>query len=292
MNFEGVYTALVTPFTKEREVDETALRDFIEFQIAEGITGLVPMGTTGESPTLNGDEHIRVIEVVVEQTNGRVPVIAGTGSNNTSEAIEYTKLAAEIGADASLQVAPYYNKPTSEGFYRHFAAVADAVDIPLIIYNIASRTGKNIDNDTMLRIASIPTVEGVKEASGNMAQVTELVMRKPDSLDILSGDDNLTLPIIALGGKGVISVASNLIPNQMVQLVSAAVAGELEKAREIHYELLPFFQAIFLETNPIPIKAALAEAGKIEEIYRLPMCPMSKPLRKALVDVMKKLKLY
>ena len=292
MNFEGVYTALVTPFTKEREVDEAALRDFIEFQIAEGITGLVPMGTTGESPTLNGDEHIRVIEVVVEQTNGRVPVIAGTGSNNTSEAIEYTKLAAEIGADASLQVAPYYNKPTSEGFYRHFAAVADAVDIPLIIYNIASRTGKNIDNDTMLRIASIPTVGGVKEASGNMAQVTELVMRKPDSLDILSGDDNLTLPIIALGGKGVISVASNLIPNQMVQLVSAAVAGELEKAREIHYELLPFFQAIFLETNPIPIKAALAEAGKIEEIYRLPMCPMSKPLRKTLVDVMKKLKLY
>ena len=291
MNFEGAYTALVTPFTKSGEVDEPALKDLVDFQIAEGITGLVPVGTTGESPTLNNDEHIRVIEVVVEQANGRVPVIAGTGSNSTSEAIEMTKLAAAVGADASLQIAPYYNKPTSEGFYRHFAAIAEAADLPLIIYNIASRTGKNIDNNTMLRIAAIPTVFGVKEASGDMSQVTDLIMRKPDSLDILSGDDNLTLPIIALGGKGVISVASNLIPREMTELVSAAVAGRLEKAREIHYRLLPFLQAIFFETNPIPIKAALVEAGRIEEAYRLPMCPMSKNNRKALVDVLKKLKL-
>lgn len=291
MNFEGAYTALVTPFTKSGEVDEPALKDLVDFQIAEGITGLVPVGTTGESPTLNNDEHIRVIEVVVEQTNGRVPVIAGTGSNSTNEAIEMTKLAAAVGADASLQIAPYYNKPTPEGFYRHFAAIAEATDMPLIIYNIASRTGKNIDNDTMLRIAAIPAVFGVKEASGDMSQVTDLIMRKPDSFDVLSGDDNLTLPIIALGGKGVISVASNLIPKEMTELVSAAVAGRLEKAREIHYRLLPFLQAIFFETNPIPIKAALAETGRIEEVYRLPMCPMSKNNRKALVDVLKKLKL-
>lgn len=292
MRFEGVYTAMVTPFNKSREVDETVLRELVDFQISEGVTGLVPMGTTGESPTLDTDEHIRVIEVVVEQANGRVPVIAGTGSNSTSEAIEQTKLAAEIGADASLQIAPYYNKPTSEGFYRHFAAIADSSDLPLIVYNIASRTGKNIDNETMLRIASIPTVFGVKEASGDMGQVTDLILRKPDSLDILSGDDNLTLPIIALGGTGVISVASNLIPKEMEELVSAAVAGHIEKAREIHYKLLPFFKALFFETNPIPIKAAMAEAGKLEEVYRLPMCPMSKPARKALSDVLKKMKLH
>ncbi len=292
MRFEGVYTAMVTPFNKSREVDETVLRELVDFQISEGVTGLVPMGTTGESPTLDTDEHIRVIEVVVEQANGRVPVIAGTGSNSTSEAIEQTKLAAEIGADASLQIAPYYNKPTSEGFYRHFAAIADSSDLPLIVYNIASRTGKNIDNETMLRIASIPTVFGVKEASGDMGQVTDLILRKPDSLDILSGDDNLTLPIIALGGTGVISVASNLIPKEMEELVAAAVAGHIEKAREIHYKLLPFFKALFFETNPIPIKAAMAEAGKLEEVYRLPMCPMSKPARKALSDVLKKMKLH
>ena len=291
MKFEGVYTALVTPFTKNEEIDEPALKDLVEFQISEGITGLVPVGTTGESPTLDIEENVRVVEIVVEQTNGRVPVIAGTGSNSTKEAIEMTKLAAEIGANASLQVSPYYNKPTSEGYYRHFAAVADAVDIPLVIYNIASRTGKNIDNETMLRIATIPTVSAVKEASGDLQQVMDLIARKPVSLDILSGDDNLTLSIVALGGKGVISVASNLIPKEMEALTAAAIAGKMKKARELHYKLLPFFQAVFLETNPIPIKAALAEKGKIEEIYRLPMCLMSKNLRKELVDILKKLKL-
>ena len=291
MKFEGVYTALVTPFSKSEALDEQALKDLVEFQISEGITGLVPVGTTGESPTLDIEENVRVVEIVVEQANGRVPVIAGTGSNSTKEAIEMTKLAAEIGANASLQVSPYYNKPTSEGYYRHFAAVADAVDIPLIIYNIASRTGKNIDNETMLRIASIPAVSAVKEASGDLQQVMDLVARKPDSLDILSGDDNLTLPIVALGGMGVISVASNLIPKEMEELTKAAVAGKMKKARELHYRLLPLFQAMFLETNPIPIKAALAERGRIEEVYRLPMCPMSKPLRKVLMDAVKKLNL-
>ena len=285
----GSIVALVTPMFDNGDVDKHSLKKLVEFHIEQDTDAIVAMGTTGESPTLDSDEHVRVIEVVVEQANGRVPVIAGTGSNSTNEAIEYTKLASEIGADASLQVAPYYNKPTPEGFYRHFAAIADAVDLPLIIYNIASRTGKNIDNETMLRIASLPSVFGVKEASGDMGQVTDLIMRKPDTLDILSGDDNLTLPIIALGGKGVISVASNLLPKEMTELVSAAVAGEMTKAREIHYKLLPFLKALFFETNPIPIKAAMAEAGKLEEVYRLPMCPMSKPLRKSLMDVLKQI---
>jgi 4-hydroxy-tetrahydrodipicolinate synthase len=287
MTFEGVYTALVTPFTKSRDVDETALRQLVDIQIEAGIAGLVPTGTTGESPTLDHDENIRVVEVVVEQTNGRVPVIAGTGSNSTAEAVEMTRLASEIGVDATLQVGPYYNKPTPEGFYRHYSAISEAVDIPIVVYNIASRTGKNIDNETMLKIASLPTVHGVKESSGDMLQVTDLVARKPDSLDVLSGDDNLGLPIIALGGKGIVSVASNVIPTEMVALAKEALDGDFVKAREWHYRLLPLFQALFFETNPIPIKAVLAELGRIEEIYRLPMCPMSKHYRDALVDTMK-----
>ena len=291
MTFKGVYTAIVTPFTKDKSVDEEALKQLVEMQIEAGIAGIVPMGTTGESPTLDHDEHIRVIEVVVEQADGRVPVIAGTGSNSTAEAVEMTKLAAEIGADATLQVAPYYNKPTPEGFYRHFAAIADATDLPIVVYNIESRTAKNIDNETMLRIAGLPTVAGVKESSGNMLQVTDLVARKPESLDILSGDDNLGLPIIALGGKGIVSVASNIAPAEMVKFVQAALDGDFETARAEHYRLLPLFQALFFETNPIPIKAALAEAGKIEEVYRLPMCPMSKQYRKALKDVLKSTKI-
>jgi len=291
MTFRGVYTALITPFTKDRNVDEAALRQLVDIQIDAGVAGLVPMGTTGESPTVDPDENIRVVEVVVEQADGRVPVVAGTGSNSTAEAIEMTKLAAEIGADATLQVGPYYNKPTPEGFYRHFSAIAEAVDLPIIVYNIASRTGKNIDNETMLRIAALPTVNGVKESSGDMLQVTDLIMRKPESLDILSGDDNLGLPIIALGGVGVVSVASNIIPAEMVTLVDRALKEDMTGARESHYRLLPFFQALFYETNPIPIKAAMAELGRIEEIYRLPMCPMSKDRRKALVDVMKNLNL-
>lgn len=289
MKLKGVYTALVTPFTKEREIDENALRQLVDAQIDAGISGLVPMGTTGESPTLDHDEHMRVIEVVVEQADGRVPVIGGTGSNSTQEAIKMTQMAAEIGADASLQVAPYYNKPTSDGFYRHYAAVADATDIPIIVYNIASRTGKNIDNETMLQIASISNIHGVKEASGDMHQVTDLIARKPDTLDVVAGDDNLGLPIIALGGTGIISVASNIVPEEMVALVSAALDGAMDEAREIHYRLLPFFQALFIETNPIPVKAAMAALGKIDEVYRLPMCPMAKQNKKVLLDTMKTL---
>ncbi len=291
MTFNGVYTALVTPFTKNRNIDEEALRQLVDIQIEAGIAGLVPMGTTGESPTLDHDEHMRVVEVVVEQADGRVPVIAGTGSNSTAEAVERTGLASEIGVNATLQVAPYYNKPTSEGFFRHFAAISEAADIPIIVYNIGSRTGKNIDNETMLRIATLPTVQGVKEASGDMQQVTDLIARKPASLDVLSGDDNLGLPIMALGGRGIVSVASNVIPAEMVQLANEALNGNLAKARDIHYRFLPLFQALFFETNPIPIKVVLAELGRIEEVYRLPMCPMSQHHRAALVEVIRGLNL-
>ncbi|MBT3275137.1 MAG: 4-hydroxy-tetrahydrodipicolinate synthase [Spirochaetales bacterium] len=287
MNFKGVYTALVTPFTQDGELDEKALRNIVDRQIEYGVSGLVPMGTTGESPTVDHKENIKVVEIVVNQAAGRVPVIAGTGSNSTREAVEMTVQAEKVGADASLQVAPYYNKPTPEGYYQHFAAVADAVDIPIVVYNIVSRTAKNIDNETMLRIAELSGVQGVKESSGDMLQVTDLVMRAPSSLDIVSGDDNLAIPIIALGGTGVVSVASNLIPSEMSEMIASALDGDFIKAREIHYRLLPLFQALFLETNPIPVKAAMAELGFIEETYRLPMCRMSDAPRAALMKIIR-----
>ena len=287
MSYRGVFTALVTPFNKDRSIDESALRALVDEQIAGGIAGLVPMGTTGESPTVDHEENIHVVEIVVDQADGKVPVIAGTGSNSTQEAIEMTKYAAEIGADASLQVAPYYNKPTQEGFYRHFAAIADAVDIPLIIYNIPSRTSKNIENETMLRLAEIPSIKGVKEASGDFAQVMDLIRRRPGGFCVLSGDDNTGLALIALGGDGIISVASNIVPEKMSTMVASALNGDIAAARKLHYELLPLFQGLFIETNPIPVKAALAMQDKIEEVYRLPMCPLSDENRKILKKVLK-----
>ncbi len=287
--FEGVFTAIVTPFTRDGKIDESALRKLVDFQIEKGISGIVPVGTTGESPTLSHEEHHRVIEIVIDQVNGRVPVIAGTGSNCTEEAIRMTEKAKEAGATASLQVAPYYNKPTQEGFYRHFTAIADAVDIPIIVYNIPGRSGKNIENSTMLELAKHKNIVGVKEASGNINQMMDLILNKPDSFVVLSGDDNLTLPLMALGGKGVISVASNIVPDRMAEFVGAALKGEWDTARKLHYELLPLFRAIFIETNPIPIKAALAMKGMIEETYRLPMCEMSEEHRKVLKSVLEKL---
>jgi len=274
MRLRGVYTAIVTPFNKDGSVDWEAMKNLIEFQIREGITGLAPMGTTGESPTFSHEDHIKVIEMVVKQTAGRVPVIAGSGSNCTEEAVRITKLAKECGADVSLQVAPYYNKPSQEGFYRHFMEVADAVDIPLLIYNIPGRCGKNIENSTMLRLAKHPNIIAVKEASGNIGQVMELAADKPEDFDILSGDDNLGLPIIALGGSGIVSVASNLIPSQMMQLANASLDGDMAKARELHYRLLPFFKAEFIDTNPIPIKYMMALKGMIQETYTLPLCEL------------------
>ncbi len=286
MGLKGVFTALVTPFNEDGSVDETSLRQLVDFQIDNGISGLVPVGTTGESPTLNHQEHDRVIEIVIEQTSGRVPVIAGTGSNSTAEAIRLTKHAKGAGADYSLQVAPYYNKPSQEGFYRHFMEIADAVDIPMIVYNIPGRSGKNIENSTMLKLAEHPNIVGVKEASGSIPQVMDLAHKKPDDFTILSGDDNLGLPIIACGGSGIISVASNIIPKEMEELVRTANAGNFEHAREIHYELFPFFKAMFIDTNPVPVKYGCFLKGMMKEVYRLPLCEMSEEHKKILKDIM------
>ncbi len=291
MKLEGVYTALVTPMAADGALDEKALRRLVDMQVEAGVAGLVPVGTTGESPTLDGDECKQVIRIVVEQARGRVPVIAGAGSNSTAEAIHYARDAKEAGAAATLQVAPYYNKPTNQGFLGHFRAIADAVDLPIVVYNIAGRTGKNIDNATMLELAGHRNITAVKEASGDIGQVMDLIAKKPAGFTVLSGDDNLVFPIMALGGTGVISVASNLVPGQMVRFVAAALKGDWNAARKMHYELLPLFKAIFIETNPIPIKAAMAMKGLMTESYRLPMCPMAPKNRDQLQAALKELKI-
>jgi 4-hydroxy-tetrahydrodipicolinate synthase len=286
MTFRGVFTALATPFEADGGIDEAALRSLVERQIEGGVSGLVPMGTTGESPTLSHNEHVRVIEIVVDQTSGRCPIIAGSGSNSTDEAMEMTQQAMEIGADASLQVAPYYNKPSQEGFYRHFSTIADAADIPLIIYNIPSRTGKNIENDTMCRLAQHPNIVGVKEASGDLDQVMDLVSRKPEEFVVLSGDDKLAYPIVALGGHGVISVAGNYLPAKMSEFMAVALEGDLITAMKMHYALLPLFKGLFVDTNPIPLKYAMSRKGWLKEVYRLPMCSMSDALKQQLDSVL------
>ena len=272
--FAGVYTAMVTPFQSDGSIDEGALRALVDAQIAGGVQGLVPMGTTGESPTVTHEENIRVIEVVADQAAGRTSIIAGTGSNSTAEAIRMTKLAKDVGATATLQVTPYYNKPTQEGLYRHFMTIAEATDLPMVVYNIPGRTARNVENETMLRLATHPNIVAVKEASGSMAQVMDLVSARPEGFKVLSGDDNLTLPLMALGGEGVVSVASNIAPRLMGQLVAAARRDDLTAAREMHYRLLPLFKAVFLQTNPIPIKYALAAKGIVTEAYRLPLVPL------------------
>jgi len=291
MKLVGVYTALVTPMASDGKLDEKALRRLVDFQVEGGVQGLVPVGTTGESPTLDGEECKRVIRVVVEQARGRVPVIAGAGSNSTAEAIEYARDAKEVGADATLQVTPYYNKPTNAGILAHFRAVADAVNLPLVVYNIAGRTGKNIDNPTMLELAGHRNITAVKEASGDIAQIMDLIARKPADFTVLSGDDNLVFPIMALGGAGVISVASNIVPDRMAKLVGSALKGDWDTARKLHYELLPLFRGIFLETNPIPIKAAMAMKGMMAEAYRLPLCPMAPKNREALEATLRELRI-
>ena len=288
--FEGVYTALVTPFSEDGQIDDTCLRNLVEFQIGQGVQGLVPMGTTGESPTVSHSEHIEIIRIVVDQCRGRVPVIAGAGSNSTDEAVGLSERAKELGAQATLHVAPYYNKPTQEGLYRHYWSIAERVDIPLIVYNIPGRSGVNINNETMLRLSEHRNIVGVKEATGNLAQAMDLICRKPESLNVLSGDDNMSFPLIALGGKGVISVASNLLPGEMSRFIGLALKGKMNEALKIHYSLLPLFQALFIETNPIPVKAAMAMKGMLKEVYRLPMCPMSEKNRETLQRVLKELK--
>lgn len=290
--FKGAFTAIVTPFMENGGIDERALRNLVEFQIKNKIDGIVPCGTTGESPCLEDEECKKVIEIVVNAARGKVPVIAGTGSNSTHHAIELTKIAKDIGANASLQVCPYYNKPTQEGLFRHFSEIAKAVDIPIIIYNIQGRTGVNLETSTLAKLAKEHSnIVGVKEASGNIAQMMDVIATLPKSFDVLSGDDNLTLPLMSFGGKGIISVASNIIPNEMHKLVELALSGNFKRAMELHYKFLPLFKGIFIETNPIPIKAALAMKGLIKEVYRLPMCEMKTENKEKLRNILRDLKL-
>lgn len=289
--FQGVFTAIITPFNKDKTINVEDLKKLIDFNIENGVSGIVPMGTTGESPTLNHDEHVHVIEVVCKHVNGRVPIIAGTGSNSTKEALFMTSRAKDLGADASLQVAPYYNKPTQEGFYRHFKTIADEVDLPMIIYNIPGRAGKNIETDTIEKLAEHPNVVGVKEASGSLPQMMDVIDRTPDEFVVLSGDDNLTLPLMVAGGKGVVSVASNIVPDRMSAMVGAGLKGDFEEMKKLHYELLPFFKVEFIETNPIPIKTALAMKGMVKEVFRLPMCEMSGENKRKLKIVLKELRI-
>ncbi|MEW6347660.1 MAG: 4-hydroxy-tetrahydrodipicolinate synthase [Thermodesulfobacteriota bacterium] len=272
--FSGVFTAIVTPF-KNGEVDEKSLKKLIRFGIDGGVSGIVPCGTTGESPTLSHEEHNRVVELTVKEIAGEVKVIAGTGSNSTQEAISLTAHAKNVGADAALMVAPYYNKPTQEGLYQHFKAVADAVDIPIIPYNIQGRTAINIENATMQRISQIPNIVGVKEASGNILQMSEVIRLCGLDFDVLSGDDQMTFPLMALGGKGVISVVSNIVPDRMSAMVKSMLQGDWNTARTAHFEIYELCQAMFLETNPVPVKAALGLMGKIAPDYRLPLCSPS-----------------
>ena len=287
MAYQGVYTALVTPFDDKGAVDEASLKRLVEEQIASGVAGLVPMGTTGESPTLSHEEHIDVVAKVVKWTAGRVPVIAGTGSNSTNEALHLTRKAKDVGASASLQVVPYYNKPNQEGLYRHFVSIADQIDLPLIVYNIAGRTAKNLETDTLLRLAAHPNVVGVKEASGDLGQITDVLARRPQGFSVLSGDDALLFPLLALGGDGVISVASHVVARELVELTASALAGRWDRARELHFRLLPVFKALFIDTNPIPVKTAMAFQGKMRESFRLPLWPMDEPKRQALREVLK-----
>ena len=285
--FKGAIVAIVTPF-KNGKVDEDALRELIEFQIANGTDGIVPCGTTGESPTLSHEEHDRVIEITINAVKKRVPVIAGTGSNSTAEALRLTKHAYDAGADGALIVAPYYNRPTPEGLYQHFKTIAESVNIPIIPYNIPGRTGVNIAPELVAKLAKIKNIVGIKEASGSIKQMSDIIDLCGDDFAVLSGDDVFTLPLLAIGGKGVISVASNIIPSDMAALVDAFEAKDMDKAKALHQKMSRLFDLLFIEVNPTPVKAALALMGKIKYEYRLPLCKMAESnlekLRKAMID--------
>jgi 4-hydroxy-tetrahydrodipicolinate synthase len=272
--FSGSIVAIVTPF-KNGTVDEEAFRSLIEFQIENGTSGIVPCGTTGESATLSMEEHCRVIDITVEAVKKRVPVIAGTGGNSTAEAVELTRHAKESGADATLQVAPYYNKPTQEGLYQHFKAIADAVPLPQVLYNIPGRTSVNMLPETVARLAELPEIVAIKEASGSLPQMAEVMALAGDRITLLAGDDNVVLPVLSIGGKGVISVIANLVPDKLAELIRLWANGDSVGAREAYYHLLPLCRAMFLETNPIPVKTALAMTGKLQEGFRLPMTSMA-----------------
>jgi len=281
-SFAGAGTALVTPFTSDGSLDERALRRLVKRQVDEGIDVLVPCGTTGESATMTSDEQERVIRIVVEEAAGKAPILAGAGANDTRVAIQKTKTAAAAGANGILSVAPYYNKPTPEGFYRHFAAIADASPLPVIFYNVPGRTGSNIDAKTQLRLAQHANISGVKEASGNLGQIMEVIRDAPQDFEVISGDDAFTLAVLAAGGKGVISVVANQIPRAMHDLVAAGLSGDFAEARRIHYKYLRLMSLNFIESSPIPVKASMALLGLMGENYRLPLCPPSDATRETL----------
>jgi 4-hydroxy-tetrahydrodipicolinate synthase len=290
-SFAGAGVALVTPFTPAGDLDEPALRRLVKRQVDEGIDVLVPCGTTGESVTLTADEQKRVIGIALEVSGGRVPVLAGAGSNDTRTAIEKTRAYAAMGAHGILSVGPYYNKPTPEGFFRHFSAVADASTVPVVVYNVPGRTGSNIDARTMLRLAAHPNVTAVKEASGNLGQVMEIIRERPAGFEVLSGDDALTLAFMALGGEGIISVAANQVPRAMHELTAACARGDFAEGRRIHYRLLRLMNLNFVESSPIPVKTSLAMMGLCAESFRLPLCPPQDATRETLRAALRELEL-
>jgi len=283
--FAGLTVAMITPF-RNGAVDYDALRRLVDWHVEQGTHAVAPVGTTGESPTLSHEEHERVIDTVVEQAAGRIKVVAGTGSNSTDEALRLTRFAARVGADAALMVAPYYNKPTQEGLYLHYRRIAEEVDIPIIVYNIPGRTGRNIEPDTFVRLAELPNIVGVKEASGSLDQASAIITRT--DLTVLSGDDSLTLPLLAIGGRGVVSVAGNIVPRDVMAMIRAYEEGRVAEAAERHARLFPLCNALLsLATNPIPIKAAMRLLGRDTGELRLPMCPMSEAAEQKLADALK-----
>ncbi|MGQ0537531.1 MAG: 4-hydroxy-tetrahydrodipicolinate synthase [Gemmatimonadaceae bacterium] len=271
----GCGTALVTPFRADRTVDENALRRLVEWQIEQGVHFLVPCGSTGEAATLTPDEHRRVVEITVQQARGRLPVVAGAGSNDTRKAVETSRLMREAGATHLLHVSPMYNKPPQRGIVAHFRAIAESSDLPIVVYNVPSRTASNIEATTTLELATIPGIVAVKEASGNLAQIGDIIRQRPQGFAVLSGDDAFTLAVMALGGEGIISVVSNAVPSLVARLCDAATAGDWPAARDLHHCLTPFIAAAFIESNPIPVKAALAMQGRIENVLRLPLLPLA-----------------
>jgi 4-hydroxy-tetrahydrodipicolinate synthase len=286
MQLKGCGTALVTPFSQDSAVDENALRNLVAWQVESGIDFLVPCGTTGETPTLTHDEWLRVIDLTIEVAAGRVPIVAGATSNSTNDAVAKAKeVAAHPGVNAILTASPYYNKPTQEGQYRHFRAIAEAVDKPIILYNVPGRTSANLEPATVARLSEVANIAGIKEASGNMTQIAEVLNLVPENFVVLSGDDAVTLPVIALGGVGVISVASNEIPHEMSEMTRAALDNNWQAARTLHRKYLPLMQANFIESSPLPVKAVLAMMGKIEEVYRLPLLPMRRDTRSKLQKI-------
>lgn len=289
--FTGVGTALLTPFRKDGSVDEAAVRRLARRQIDGGVHFLSPVGTTGEAPTLSGGEKLRVIELVVEESAGQVPVLAGAGGYDTRETITLARDIERIGADGILSVTPYYNKPTQEGLYQHYKAIAESTRLPIVLYNVPARTGVNMEAATTVRLSAIPNIVGVKEASGNVVQAAEIVASVPDDFIVVSGDDALTLPIMAVGGRGVICVASNVAPSEMSQIVELAEQGDYAAARRLFGWLLPLLQVNFIESNPIPVKAAMAAMGLLDENYRLPLVPPSAATREKIVRVLQNLKM-